>query len=275
MGMAASQARVLLLTSRKSDLEFRAQNITQRKMLLSMQTEDIANEYTRAISNRCMMFTWNVNANDGTPYSEVLTYNSLTSTNMTNTPSYRVVTGDGSVVVRNTSDPVLLSMLEETIKEKDEETGEVRTKTVQTGTLVPTSDGNYVIASVAGYSNSNQGQVVITNSLLDNTGLFQNALQQGTLFLEALEVNPDKNTSEWKSFSWSASEKFTEEYNTKDDAIAEAKYQSKMAEIQTTEKKLDAELKQIETQQTACQTEIDSVKSILKKNVETGFKVFG
>ena len=42
MGLAASQARLLLLTARKSDLEYRAQQITNAEMILAMQTETVA-----------------------------------------------------------------------------------------------------------------------------------------------------------------------------------------------------------------------------------------
>lgn len=48
MGMAASQARLLTLTARKSDLEFRAQQITNSEMILAMQTEVAAKEYSNA-----------------------------------------------------------------------------------------------------------------------------------------------------------------------------------------------------------------------------------
>ena len=51
MGFAASQARILLLTARKSDLEFRAQQITNSEMILAMQTENVAKEYSNAMSN--------------------------------------------------------------------------------------------------------------------------------------------------------------------------------------------------------------------------------
>ena len=51
MGMAASQARLLTLTARKSDLEYRAQQITNSEMILAMQTEVAAKEYSNAMSN--------------------------------------------------------------------------------------------------------------------------------------------------------------------------------------------------------------------------------
>lgn len=52
MGLAASQGRLLLLTARKSDLELQAQQISQDRLLLSIQQETIANEYAEKTNNQ-------------------------------------------------------------------------------------------------------------------------------------------------------------------------------------------------------------------------------
>ena len=56
MGLEASQARLLLLTARKSDLEYRAQQITNSLMILAQQTEQVAREYSIKISNQTIMY---------------------------------------------------------------------------------------------------------------------------------------------------------------------------------------------------------------------------
>ena len=67
---------------------------------------------------------------------------------------------------------------------------------------------------------------------------------------------------------------FSVAYDTKDDAAADAEYRSKTAAIQIKEKRLQMDLQQVETQQKACDTEIDSVKKVMDKNIERTFKVF-
>lgn len=57
MGLSASQARQLLLTAKRNDLEFRAQQISQQRLILSSQLEEIATEYENATSNRQMQVT--------------------------------------------------------------------------------------------------------------------------------------------------------------------------------------------------------------------------
>ena len=63
-------------------------------------------------------------------------------------------------------------------------------------------------------------------------------------------------------------------YYTDDDRAAEAEYEQKTASIQVKEKRLQNDLNQVETQQKACDTEIDSVKKVMEKNIERTFKVF-
>lgn len=61
-----------------------------------------------------------------------------------------------------------------------------------------------------------------------------------------------------------------------DDAIAaaETKYDSEKAKIETKENQLDLQMKNLDTERTEADTEIDSVKSIISKNVERSFKMF-
>ena len=51
MGLVASQARLLLLFGRKSDIEYRCQVISNKRMRLSFETGEIARTYVDALSN--------------------------------------------------------------------------------------------------------------------------------------------------------------------------------------------------------------------------------
>ena len=80
MGLSASQGRMLLLTARKNDLEFRAQQISQRRLVLSSQLEQISTEYEEAMSNRVMsvkLMDASGNTNSSKEYN--LTYAALMS----------------------------------------------------------------------------------------------------------------------------------------------------------------------------------------------------
>ena len=83
MGLSASQGRMLLLTARKSDLEYRAQQISQKRLVLAQQLEEIAVEYEDATSNRQMKISLALAAtnseNDTVNRTANLTYATLIS----------------------------------------------------------------------------------------------------------------------------------------------------------------------------------------------------
>jgi len=80
MGLASSQARMLLLVGRKSDLEYRGQMINQRRMNIAWQTERVAKEYTDKMSNMKLEVK-SVNA-DGITTNQVIKSSFLHASNM-------------------------------------------------------------------------------------------------------------------------------------------------------------------------------------------------
>ena len=58
MGLAASQARMLFLTARKNDVEFSQMKIADDKLSLSRNTEELSDDYNRALNARKL--TWAV-----------------------------------------------------------------------------------------------------------------------------------------------------------------------------------------------------------------------
>ncbi len=121
MGLSASQGRMLLLTARRSDLEFRAQQISQKRLVLSQQLEQISQEYEDATSNRIMNIGMYYVDEDGKKVNRTsnLTYAALMSATYgigaansgIRTPEnyyggeyesvrpYRLVNADGAIVV--------------------------------------------------------------------------------------------------------------------------------------------------------------------------------
>lgn len=104
MGLAASQARALLLVARKSDLEYRAQCLTQRKMVLAQQTEQLAKDYSSKISNRKLRFVYNMDGASTTTKTEDLSYYSLDAGNAKFVGEYRVLNAQGAIVVASIND---------------------------------------------------------------------------------------------------------------------------------------------------------------------------
>ena len=216
MGLAASQARLLLLTARKSDLELRAQQITNTEMILAMQTERIATEYSNKLSNK----VWKMQ------------------------------------VVAHQTDSAYSQNVDLTLANLNEN----NFKVVYSGTSQEFNDSDVTPADFQDMLK--RGVLTIVSAKADGNGNF------------VLPLDESKNIDQSYVVGLTGSSRFYETYYTEDDDAATAEYESKMAEIQTKEKKLQIDLKQVENQQKACDTEIDSVKKIIDKNIERTFKTF-
>ena len=58
-------------------------------------------------------------------------------------------------------------------------------------------------------------------------------------------------------------------------AIAQAKYEDDLAQIERLDSRYDLQIKQLDTEHNTLQTEYESVKNVITKNVENSFQTFG
>ena len=93
MGMAASQARLLSITARKHDVELKAQNIQNAKLALATQSDEVYEEYQKALDAT----TLTVEAiNNGNTSTVPVTFNNLFSKDRV-----RVATGETFLLFDN------------------------------------------------------------------------------------------------------------------------------------------------------------------------------
>ena len=67
MGLAASQARLLTITSRKSDCEFQSMRYSHQKIALSRNMTDISNEYQNALNKTKLVYDFYGNGDQTNP----------------------------------------------------------------------------------------------------------------------------------------------------------------------------------------------------------------
>ncbi len=120
------------------------------------------------------------------------------------------------------------------------------------------------------YSENTKGTNKIAKNPLKDNFTFESALKNGTLRIEYYST-ADKT---FKSTSISDDNCIQEVKDERKIAEAETKYNQDMADIERKDKRLDLELNKLDTEHRALQTEYDSVKSVVDKNVETTFKIF-
>ncbi len=279
MGLAASQGRLLLLTARKSDLEYRAQEISQRRLTLASELETVSSQYARKTANRQMKLTRTVKQGEANQTQTVnLTYKNLIQSGMNDDGSgisdYRVKNARGQIVVTSESE----------FPETAAEAGYPSNSGV---TVV--RDGNRTIVS-GNVDGKEVYDVYVVDSRLSDASetenYFQEGLRNGRFIIEQLsavdsngnEIGNDSTSldpiGEWQSVSWSGMTEIQDNYYTEDDAEAQAEYQSASARVQAQDKKLETDQKQIETQHKAVETEFESVQKVIQSNIESSFKMF-
>ncbi len=69
MGLAAGQARLLTITARKSDCEFRSMSLSHQKISLSRQLADLSNEYQNSLNQSKLIYDYYGTGDTNTPLS--------------------------------------------------------------------------------------------------------------------------------------------------------------------------------------------------------------
>ena len=294
MGLASSQARILLLTARKSDLEYRAQAISQRKMNIAMQTQQLATDYSTAMSNRRMKFIYFADGQSGKSYEEDLSYAGLMAENSASAGNFLIktasgkylITGDDKVVNAASGMSAKQENMYAVAKKLATADGSISdfyiTKENEKGEVLPSSKGAATSSiNVAKLLQDYQGKMEYVEAASNNS-FFQSALRNGSFYLyqatnqqEVKQADGSKiTTCDYECVSWSGLSSINDAYDTSDDAAAEAEYESKSLVLSNQDKMLDLELQQIETQHKAIETEYDSVKKVIENNIKVSFKIF-
>ena len=299
MGLAASQARLLLLTARKSDLEYRAQIVSQRKLTLAMETEGIAKAYSAAMNNTTLMikmYTDFENPDSKEPTPQEVTYDNLCNAST----GYRLIwAATGQPVIPSADADVSYVVNDDAylMKNGSKYTFEGTEYTVEEGGVVNTGTKeapNWVVAyDSAAYEQAMKDYRAGAKVLpaINNKQFLHQALQSGQIIIEKCtsttkqinnyENGPDddkkkvvKSSWTWEAVSLAGMSEISQGYDNSDDKAAESTYQYESLRVQTKDKQLDVELKQIETQQKACESELEAVKKVIQGNIEKSFKYF-
>lgn len=345
MGLSASQARYLQLTARRSDNEYKAQQINNSRTEIAKKMQDISTKYTEGINNRMLNFRV-PSSGDGTQTTSTrLTYNTITA-QYPEGLGYKLVDKNGTEV--RPSEKNARALREEAelehkealasksfvVTAKDENgqdkkveidgsnfhkfLGQHDTVMNKNGDIIDSetfqSNINGMNASqfnkywnsmefsfVSGSKmNEEKSAASIENAEknyqaklkeadeLDNKACvyddrclkseyLEEQLRNGEWTLQKMSDSnfDDNGDAVWENIHYSAVGLISDELYTDDDSSATNEYNTQMDYFQHKDKQLELELQQLETTHNAIQTEIDSVKKVIEKNVEKSFKTFG
>ena len=286
MGLAASQGRMLCLTARLNDLIYEGQQISQQRLALASQQQEIATEYTEKMNNTILQAT--------TPDGETqrLTYDVLTSQDAFSGLGMRIVDANGYVVVPGNGT---------SIQVPDEEGNTASFDMTNSGEFI----ANYLKISPDSdeyeqYSKMSMSELVeaynktVTDdakkaNLNDKYGHLKSSSDErycydenvnDPAYLQEMLTNGEwtvqkaDESNKWQEMMWQGSSVLTEVYDTSDDAAAEADYEAAMLKVQKQDKILELKLEDVQTQESAVQKDLDSIKTVIDKNIEDSFKTF-
>ena len=350
MGMSASQARMLSLTARLSDLELSAQQISNAKIRLSDQGAQASQVYSDALNKQTMTVYAGLQDNSSTSNyinasaanlttycavsdtdkqrfikdssgkvlvtdevanaiktaaeaaGDVDTYNdcndyldaklgghAVQNANSTSTPPKKAITQAQIAAYTEIYTAYETTKAADTAAGYDEETAKgdgtysaELDAFLQSYNVVTDKDAsNYDSGAVTYYTNvfneiAENGYKEVGDDSMSSSEWLQNGITTGTLFLSEYKATGGADgTGDYENVSWTSGDSsLQEKTDSSDTAKAEAQYETTMASIQSKDKRFDMELTTINTEHTAIQTEIDSVKKVIDKNIERSFKIF-
>ena len=259
MGMSASQARLLSITARMNDVEFKSQSIANTKIRLADESEQIANDYTKALNKQKFTYT---DYSSGTAVKVDL--NSSTLANYGLTLKSRNPERAFQVINPHTG------QIAGTFTTREEAEAQRFRKTRPS---VPGGPNYMPGPPVPGIVTEIDKNVPTTFS---SSNLYE-MIESGQFYLEGdiTKTTADgTETSGRGEISVTSSTAMAIENDTAELAKAEAEYNAKTAKINNKEKLLDNDLKALDTEHSALSTEFDSVKTLIGDNVEKSFNLF-
>ena len=323
MGLAASQARLLSLTARMHDIEYKAQKLEAQKLQMANKSQQVYNEYEDALNEQKIQYKI-IGADGSASYKDATVKDLVTATGeaksdyiMHNIATNQMYCTAAQIEAFNKANGATADgdgkYTATTYKQNDK--GEY----VQKDGKTPVADQNNPAAD---------GVVIRTETATTKAELFAKLMgdelgassSYQTLFKEMEEcvakhngkpedafINVAAATGDIKDQFESSTyltnminegfivlHKMTgdnitgaaDEVNVATDAAlqqvsdetklkkAEAKYEADMAKINAKDKKFDTDIAALEQERNAIKTEIDTLKTVAKDNVERTFKLF-
>ena len=245
MGLSASQARLLNLTARMHDIEYKAQNLEAQKLQMANESQQVYSEYETAL-NKTKIQQKDINKS-GVTFFKDITAATLKDAGY----SFEIAVGD------NTIKGTVYSSMDKAVEKLKEN------KLINdTGTFTGARDQvtNFI----------NEGYIVLVK-VLDKDNKRVETFTEGATLKSLQEAEATSGTYDINVATDTGLQEVTDEVDLKK---AEAKYESDMRKINNKDAKFDTDLAALESERNAIKTEMDTLKSVAKDNVDRTYKLF-
>lgn len=266
MGLAATQVRLLQLTSRQHRIEYQAQKIQAQKLQLSNESDAAYNTYMAALDSKKIQYKY-VETDGSISYKDATFNNMFGGYNAGVQNLYaleRVKTG--TLIVKDN------------IKNNFDTNFDNKDKFVDEACIDKTDESErayyenlYDLLSSYGKDKLETMQ----GGYGDSSEWLTNMLANGDVMLHKWEnEGGDDGKGAWGEVSVSTDTLLSEVANEKELKKAEATYEAETTRINRKDTQYDTLLSQTETERSAIKTEIDSLKTVRSDNIDKTFKLF-
>lgn len=262
LGLSSSQARLLNLTARMHDIEYKAQNLEAQKLQMANESSHVYQEYENALNKTKVQFK-NISADGSGKYEDTDIPTLLAK-------GYRVKIYNGSTWVNaqgNTTE-IGLGTFSDTI----DTVPCYDVSTYNIGDVV-TAGGGIKYKLTKAYSYGNNSITGYKENTLSLTGkaTLNNLVEAGFIIFEKPDTTSKTGFAEVNIATDTNLQEVSDETELKK---AEAKYEADMRKIDAKDKKFDTDLAAMESERNAIKTEMDTLKSVAKDNVDRTFRLF-
>ena len=307
MGLASSQARLLTLTSRMHQIEYKVAKLEAQKLQMANESRQVYEDYLIALDSSKIQFKF-ITTDGSVDYKDITNYNDMLSAGYA--LNFRGNVYDGTVGWRdaNGNNLVAVKMSDEEAKAK---LGAAYTEgetyyDVKLGTSSSIIDSTEYAKINGQPAGTDVELTTVDNQTISLTSLAMNYAQLCADAFKADVNTPPANVSEVITNLINSGE-VTIVQKRKDDTFAkehemdyvnfetsvatntglrevtdevalkkaEAKYEADMKKIDMKDRKFDTELAAMETERNAIKQEMETLKTVAKDNVERTFKLFG
>lgn len=241
MGLSASQARLLNLTRRMHDIEYKAQNLEAQKLQMANDSKAVYQEYEDALNATKMQQKYI--AQDGSALFKDATPATLKDAGY----AFEIAQGPSAGKVYPDFATAVTQLQTD--------------KYVSGGTA--TNDNKALTSFV------NAGLIVLVK-LLDGDGK-QASITAETTMKTLVGTDATKGSYEVNIATDTNLQEVTDDIALKK---AEAKYEADMRKINQKDKKFDTDLAALEAERNAIKTEMETLKSVARDNVDRTYKLF-
>ena len=243
MGLSSSQARLLNLTSRMHQIEYKAARLEAMKLQMANESTRVYEDYLNALETTKVQVK-TLTTDGAVTFVDVNDYGAFISA------GYALVFA-GSIVFDNSSTSKNLEALIKTIA------AVVNPGSIPNPALTGDTDNIRAITNAI-----NSGYVTIVSAQSLNSSSSPVFPEYGTL--EFIDHQTSVSTATG----------LQEVEDTKEIKKAEAKYEADMKRIDMKDRKFDQDLAALDAERNAVKQEMETLKTVAKDNVERTFKLF-